>query len=146
MLLPSLFCRDCARQLGHSSTLESIEQGGLAQINDPYQVGKLQKHTILRGIAGINSLFLSSTSTNYLNYMISTMLLGCVEFDYDQRKNFIFIPGVITGLQFNNGAPISDCNAVKAVCTEHSTRAHAYPIPLTPGTRRCGNCGRPITF
>jgi hypothetical protein len=144
--LPTYLCHDCSALLGHSSTIAEIQAGGLGQINTQRQLDWFWKHTAPKKDYPVNSVFLDSSSTDYCNYMVSTIAAGCVEFDDEGRKNFILFAGSTTGLQFNNGVFESPCNGYKTVLTESSTTVHAFPTYFRPEIRICENCRKALPF
>lgn len=145
--MPRYLCFNCSRLRGHSSTVAEIQAGGLAQINSQYQLDKFWKHTAPSTVyPGENSVFIDSSSTNYCNYMVSTMAAGCVEFDDFGRMNFILFAGSTTGLTFKNGIFESVCNGYKTVLTGSSTSSHIFPVYFRPEIRICEDCHRALPF
>jgi hypothetical protein len=144
--LPTYLCFDCSKRLGYSSTAAEIQAGGLAQINTQEQLDWFWKHTAPAKGYPINSVFVDPSSTNYCNYMVSTMAAGCVEFDDRGGKCFILFAGSTTGLQFNNGVFVAECNGYRCVLTESSTTCHMYAYNFKPEIRICRECHRALPF
>jgi hypothetical protein len=130
----AIYCRLCAGRLGH---LTDVFIG--APVLSTYQLGKFLKHTAAGGDASV----FSSTSTGpYGDYIVSAAASGLVEVDDKGRRNFIFIAGQPTGFDYRNGTLIGPTEAVKVVLSSDDKRVHAFPISVgNLTTRRCSGCG-----
>jgi hypothetical protein len=143
--VPTYYCHNCARKLGHVAPVAPSTLG-VSTYPNQYQLDKFIKHTTSTGLYPNYSFFQDPTWGSYLGHLVSTLASGCLEIDDAGRKNLIFFAGSTTGMQFMNGQFVAPCNGVMAVLTESSTHCHAFPSHFHPESQTCATCGTPVPY
>jgi hypothetical protein len=139
---PVYYCHSCARKRGY---LSSMQTGSLT--NTSYQLGKYIKHTNPDPKYNVQSVFNSSSTQAYRDYIVSSSLSGSVEIDDQGRRSVIWGAGKEIGFRYENGALKHPEDVVKVVLSTHSGSIHAYSQSSTQfGTARCVDCGDPVLY
>jgi hypothetical protein len=77
------------------------------------------------------SVFNSTSTGDYADYVVDAAASGAVEFDGHGRRNIIWIAGRQTGFRFHNGALVGPTDAVKVVLSSDATKVHAFAVNST---------------
>jgi hypothetical protein len=132
----SSYCHRCAAALGYLQDMYTSDP-----LRSPYQLEKFIKHTVPL-THPFASVFNSTSTGQYANYVVDTAASGAVELDARGRRNFIWLAGHPTGFSYRDGVLIGPTDGVKLVLSSEETRAHAFPVRAAElVTRMCTRCG-----
>src|SRR5882724_1652813 len=92
------YCHRCAARLGYLQDVYTSDP-----LQSPYQLVKFMKH-ILPLSHQSASVFNSTSSGDYANYVVDAGASGAVELDAQGRRNIILIAGRPTGFSYVAGA------------------------------------------
>ena len=133
------YCRRCAKALGHLANVYTSDP-----LQSTYQMEKLVKH-VVPGLNRDSSVFNSTSTGPYANYVVNAAASGAVELDSRGRRNIIWPAGRPTGFDYRNGALVGPTDGVKVVLSSEATKVHAFPVDVTTlRTKLCESCGNPI--
>lgn len=139
MNVPTVYCHSCSAELGHLIAYTSDILG------TNYQLGKFIKHTTPDPRYPVQSVFQSSSTAQYENFVVNSAASGIVEFDGKGRRNIVWVAGRDTGFRFENGRLVQPQDAVKVVLSTATGLIHAYPENSTTfNSLRCARCDRPV--
>ncbi len=131
------YCHQCGASLGH---LENVYTSDPLQSS--YQLEKFVKHTV-PGLHGDASVFDSTSTGPYADYVVSAGASGVVEIDDRGRRNIIWLAGRQTGFDYRNGVLVGPTDGVKVVLSSEAAKIHAFPVDATALTsRQCVSCGK----
>ena len=132
----SYYCHRCAARLGY---LQNVYTSGPLQ--SPYPLDKFIKHTLPLSHP-FASVFNSTITGDYANYVVDTAASGAVELDAQGRQNFVWLAGYPTGFRYKDGALVGPTDGVKVVLSSDPTKVHAFPVKAAKlVTRLCASCG-----
>src|SRR5262245_4126882 len=130
------YCHRCATRLGF---LQDVYTS--APLQSEYQLAKFVKHTVPLSHP-FASVFNSTSTGDYANYVVDAGASGAVELDAHGRRNIVWIAGRQTGFDFHNGVLVGPMDGVKIVLSSEATRVHAFPVSSTSlATHSCASCG-----
>ena len=110
-------------------------------LQSQYQLDKFVKHTLPLSHP-FASVFNTSGTGDYGNYVVNTAASGAVEFDAQGRRNIIWVAGRATGYSFQNGVLVGPTDGVKVVLSSDANKVHAFPVSSTSlATHNCAACG-----
>lgn len=131
--MKTYYCHPCAVHLGHLSNVFTSDP-----LQSTYQLDKFAKHTLLASDA---SVFNSTSTGPYGDYIVNAGASGVVEFDEKNRRNIILLAGKPTGFDYRVGQLIGPVNGVKVVLSSDDKLVHAFPVSVTGlTTTRCARC------
>lgn len=132
------YCHPCAARLGHLQDVYTSDP-----LQTEYQLEKFVKHTIPPSHP-CWSVFNSTSTGDYANYVVATAASGTVELDARGRRNIIWLAGQPTGFAYDkDGALVGPTDGVKVVLSSEATRVHAFPVNTSNlATQVCASCGR----
>jgi hypothetical protein len=132
----SYYCHSCAARLGYLQDVYTSDP-----LQSPYQLGKFIKHALPLSHPSA-SVFNSTSTGEYANYVVDAAASGAVELDARGRRNFIWLAGHPTGFSYKDGALVEPTEGVKVVLSSEETRVHAFPVKAADlVTRTCARCG-----
>lgn len=135
------FCHKCALQLGIPGTASTDQLLGQS-----YQLDKFMKHTTLGTAYPVVSIFSTSGTAEYANYVVSTAGSGWFQVDDQGRHNMVWYAGRQTGAEFRNGTFYLPASGVKVVLYDNQYKIHAFPdAQILPATT-CARCRTPIPY
>jgi hypothetical protein len=113
-----------------------------APLSTSYQLVKFVKHTVPDSGYAVQSVFESTSTAAYANYICNASAAGAVEYDVHRRRNIIWVAGLPVGFEFRDGVLVRPQDAVKVVLSSETARIHAYPQASSDfSLARCANCG-----
>ena len=129
------YCHPCAAKVGYLQNVYTSEP-----LQSQYQLGKFMKHTLAS--YGHSSVFNSTSTGDYANYVVDAAASGAVEVDARGRRNFIWIAGRPTGFSYRDGALVGPTDGVKVVLSSEAGKVHAFPVDTANLTTKvCASCG-----
>lgn len=132
----SYYCHRCAALLGYLQDVYTSDP-----LQSPYQLDRFMKHTLPLSHPSA-SVFNSTSTGDYANYVVDAAASGGVEFDAHGRRNIIWLAWRPTGFDCKNGALAGPTDGVKVVLSSEATRVHAFPVnSANLATRACASCG-----
>jgi len=132
----SYYCHRCSAQLGYLQDVYTSDP-----LQSQYQLDKFIKHTLPLSHPSA-SVFNSTSTGDYANYVVDAAASGVVELDAQGRRNFIWLAGRPTGFSYKNGALIGPTDGVKVVLSSDATKVHPFPVTAAHlVTRTCARCG-----
>jgi len=133
------YCHRCAEALGYLANVYTSDP-----LQSTYQLEKLVKHTVL-GLHRDASVFNSTSSGPYADYIVNAGASGAVELDDHGRRNIVWLAGQPTGFDYRSGVLIGPTDGVKVVLSSEETKVHAFPVDVAAlTTKLCESCGSPI--
>jgi hypothetical protein len=133
------YCHRCAETLGHLTNVYTSDP-----LQSTYQLGKFLKHTV-PGTFLDSSVFNSTSTGPYGDYIVSAAASGAVELDDRGRRNFIWLAGKQTGFEYKDAVLIGPTDGVKVVLSSEEKKVHAFPVVAAQlMTRSCASCGKLI--
>jgi hypothetical protein len=129
-------CHRCAAGRGELQNVYTSDP-----LQSQYQLDKFIKHTV--PLVHPSASVFNSTSTGvYANYILDTAASGAVEIDAHGRRNIVWIAGRENGFSFRGGTLVGPTDGVKVVLSSEATLVHAFPISSTSlATHTCAWCG-----
>jgi hypothetical protein len=116
------YCHRCAAGLGYLQGVYTSDP-----LQSPYQLDKFIKPTVPLSHPSA-SIFNSTSTGDYANYVVDAATSGAVELDVYGRRNIIWVAGRPTGFSYNNGALVGPTDGVKVVLSSEDTKVHAFPV------------------
>ncbi len=140
--MPSTYyCHLCALGLGLLQNVFTSDP-----LQSPYQYGKFQKHTELSTSYSLQSVFGSTSTGEYADYVVRAGSSGAVEIDDRGRRNLIVLATSPTGVEYRHGVKRATADAVKVVLSSAADQVHAFPFSFSNAhTERCLNCGAALS-
>ena len=132
------YCHECARKHGFIAPV--TQMSGSLPASGTYALEKFIKHTAPTGVYAVNSVFNDPTWPTYQNYLVAGAASGCLQVDYQGRKNLLFFAGKETGVTLLSGVPSVSCSGVAVVCSETSGKIHAFADATPLGSHKCTLC------
>ena len=130
------YCHRCAGRLGLLQDVYTSDP-----LQSQYQLGKFIKHTLPFSHPSA-SVFNSTSTGDYADYVVNAAASGAVEIDAQGRRNIIWIAGRPTGFNLQNGVLVGPTDAVKMVLSSEATKVHAFPVSSKSlETHVCASCG-----
>lgn len=130
------YCHRCAARLGYLQDVYTSDP-----LQSQYQLGKFMKHTLPPSHPSA-SVFNSTSTGDYANYVVDAAASGAVELDAYGRRNIIWIAGRPTGFSYKGGALVGPTDGVKLVLSSEATKVHAFPVNASSlVTHVCASCG-----
>ena len=134
------YCHPCAAQRGYLQNVYTSDP-----LQSQYQLDKFMKHT-LPPSHPFSSVFNSTSTGDYADYVVNTAASGAVEIDARGRRNIIWVAGRPTGFAYSGGALVGPTDGVKVVLSSEATKVHAFPVDMTTlATQKCESCGGPVS-
>jgi len=130
------YCHRCAARLGYLPDVYTSDP-----LQSQYQLDKFVKHTL--PLSHPSASVFDSTSTGiYANFVVDAAASGAVELDALGRRNFIWLAGRPTGFSYKNSVLLGPTDGVKVVLSSEATRVHAFPVQtINLVTHTCASCG-----
>jgi hypothetical protein len=131
------YCHRCALELG---LLENVFISDPLQ--SPYQYEKFKKHTALSTSYSLQSVFGSTSTGDYADYVVRAGSSGALEIDRRGRRNLIVLATSPTGVEYRGGLKRAMADSVKVVLSSAADQVHAFPFLFSNArVERCANCG-----
>jgi hypothetical protein len=131
------FCHQCSVQRRY---LRPPPTGKI--VGSSYQLDKYVKHTVPDEGFEIQSIFETSSTRAYAEFLVDALAAGSVEIDDAGSTNVVWAAGRLTGFLFRNGCLIQPQDAVKVVLSSNASKVHAYPANSTNFVGvTCSQCG-----
>ena len=132
----SCYYHRCAARLGYLQDVYTSDP-----LQTTYQLDKFIKHTVPLSHP-FASVFNSTSTGDYANYVVDAAASGAVELDALGRRNFVWLAGRPTGFSYKNGALVGPTDGVKVVLSSEATKVHAFPVKAANlVTQACASCG-----
>ncbi len=134
---PIHYCHACAaaRQLLNSPPIDPLATS--------YQLKKYAKHTVVNPTFQVQSIFNSTSTQAYADFIVDASTAGAVVVDDWDRFNIVLIAGRDVGYRFESGKLVAPTDAIQLVLTSDHGRVHAYTIQSFSVTGiPCADCGR----
>ena len=132
----SHYCHRCAGRLGYLQDVYTSDP-----LQSQYQLDKFIKHTLPLSHPSA-SVFNSTSTGDYANYVVDAAASGAVELDAQGRRNFIWLAGQPTGFSYKDAVLVGPTDGVKVVLSSEATRVHAFPVKAADlVTHMCACCG-----
>lgn len=136
------YCHHCAAKRNYLAPFHTT-----SLLDTPYQLVNYMKHTVPDATYKIQSVFSSTSTEAFADYVVNSSLAGSVEIDDLGRKNIIWSAGKDIGFRYEQGFLIHPEDVVKVVLSTDSGRVHAYSQSSTQfDEARCVDCGNPILY
>src|SRR5262245_12080078 len=97
----SSYCHRCATRRGYLQNVYTSDP-----LQSSYQLDKFIKHTLPLSHPS-TSVFNSTSTGKYANYVVDATASGAVELDARGRRNFVWLAGHPTGFSYMDGALIA---------------------------------------
>lgn len=138
--MAACYCHPCSAKLGLLNDVYTSEPLGTQ-----YQLTKFMKHTVPSTCHDVVSVFESTSTGRYEQYVVDAGASGAVEIDDRGRRNIVYLAGERAGFRWERGVLQGPQDGIKVVLSSESGRVHAFPIePSALRTGRCTRCGGPI--
>lgn len=129
------YCHRCAAGLGYLQNVYTSDP-----LQTQYQLDKFLKHT-LPNSHPCASVFNSTSTRDYANYVVDAAASGVVELDAQGRRNIVWLAGHPTGFSYKDGALVDPTDGVKVVLSSEATKVHAFPVKVANlVTHLCASC------
>ena len=136
------YCHNCAAKRNYLAPFQTT-----SLLDTPYQLGNYMKHTVPDARYSIQSVFRSTSTEAFADYVVNSSLAGSVELDDFGRKNIIWSAGKDIGFRYEQGVLKHPEDVVKVVLSTDSGRIHAYSQSSTQFTAaRCDDCGNQVLY
>jgi hypothetical protein len=130
------YCHPCAARQGYLHDVYTSDP-----LQSPYQLDKFVKHTLPLSHPSA-SVFNSTSTGTYADYVVDVAASGAVELDALGRRNFVWLAGCPTGFSYKDGVLVGPTDGVKVVLSSEATKIHAFPVNAADlVTRMCASCG-----
>lgn len=138
--MSTYYCHDCARTLGHLTSMYTSSLTG-----STYQGDKYRKHTMPAPAAQYASVFDDPSTQAYRSYVVNSAASGGVEFDNQGRRNIYWYAGRTIGVLWANGMPKAGTDTVKLVLSSDTERIHPMSVNSQQlSTATCASRGRDV--
>ena len=138
--MSTYYCHDCARALGHLSSMYTSSLTGSS-----YQWDKYRKHTMPTPQSQYASVFDNPSTQGYQSYVVNSAASGGVEFDDLGRRNIYWYAGREIGVLWMDGIPEAPTDTVKLVLSSETQRIHAMSVNSQHlSTAFCASCGKHV--
>lgn len=98
-------------------------------------------------VKGWLGVFNLTSSETYWDYIVNPSASGCVEVDAWGRRNVILVGSRTAHVTLSNGVYAGPADAVKLVCAQDSSMAHAFPVAISALTvGSCATCGTRVPY
>lgn len=111
-------------------------------ISNEYQLEKYIKHTVLDPKFPVVSVFESTSTGVYRDFVVSTLAAGSVEVDDHGRRNVVWAAHRPVGVLFSTASAPRICEAVRLVLSSSTGLIHAFPDESARlAEASCSDCG-----